>query len=128
MVNKNTGPFSEKRRAKRISAPVGTTALLRNCGNPQDKIYVRDISLNGMLVYDYNSSETYPVNSSISNIFVDIPACELSANRRICLLIDRGKVVRSFYDQAAEAVCYGIELTYVDSYVKKMIGGLQNNI
>ena len=124
MANKDTRQISEKRRFKRIPAPIGTTVLLRNSGVGLDKIYVQDISLIGMLVCDHNSEERYPINSSINNIFVDIPPCELSDNKRIYLLIDNGKIVRSFFDQASKAFCYGIELTYNNSYVKGKIESL----
>lgn len=128
MANKETVLFSENRRAKRIPAPVGTTAILRNTGSSLDMLYVRDISVIGMLVCDYNSTEIYPINSSIDNIFIDIPPSELSSNKRICLLIDKGRIVRSFFDHASSALCHGIELTYENSYVKGKIESLVNNI
>ena len=127
MDSKDSVPLTEKRRFKRIPAPVGTTALLRNSGTGRDKIYVQDISMIGMLVCDHNSEELYSINSSINNILVDIPPCKISDNKRILLLIDNGKIVRSFFDQASKAFCYGIELTYESSYVKGKIENIVKN-
>ena len=124
MANKDTTLFTEKRRAKRIIAPSGTTALFLSSTGSLDTVCVGDISVNGMLLCGYNSEEKYPANSLIYNIYVDIPPCKSSAGKRTCILIDRGKVVRSLYDQASKTFCYGIELMYKSSYTKNIIEGL----
>ena len=128
MANKDTVPSSEKRRAKRVPVPFGTTALFLSSGGSLDTTCVRDISVLGMLLCAYSSVEKHPINSSIYNIFIDIPPSELSPGNRICFVIDRGKVVRSFFDQTSGTFSYGIELTYESSYVKKKIEILVNNI
>ena len=126
MANKDTTSISEKRRAKRIPAPVGTTALMKNSVGSLDTVCVRDISVAGLLVYGYISAERCPVNTSMNGIFIDIPPCELTANSRISLLINSGKVVRYFFDQVSKTLCYGIELTDFNSYVKEKLEGLVN--
>ena len=127
MTNKELAPFSEKRRAKRTPVPIGTTALFLSNVGSLDKIYVLDISVIGMLLCDYRSTKKYSVNSSIYNIYIDIPPSESNAASETRLLIDNGKIVRSFFDQASETFCYGIELTYESSYVKEKIECLVNN-
>ena len=127
MTNKDLAPFSEKRRAKRTHVPIGTTALFLTNAGSLDKIYVLDISVIGMLLCDYRSAQKYSVNSSIYNIYIDIPPSESNAGSETRLLIDNGKIVRSFYDKASETFCYGIELTYESSYVKEKIEGLVEN-
>ena len=105
MGHKNTIYNSEKRRAKRIPAPVGTTVFLRNSSGSLAQIGVKDISIVGLIVSGYDSIERYPINTSINNIVINIPQCELRANSRTCLLIERGKVVRSFIDRISGTVC-----------------------
>jgi hypothetical protein len=127
MANKDLAPFSEKRRAKRAPVPIGTTALFLSGVGSLEKIYVLDISVIGMLLCDYRSVQKYSLNSSIYNIYIDIPPSESNAASETRLLIDNGKIVRSFFDKASETFCYGIELTYESSYVKETIEGLVNN-
>ncbi len=126
MGHKNTSSNSEKRRAKRIPAPVGTTVFLRNSSGSLAKIGVKDISAVGLLVSGYDLIERYPINTSINNIIINIPQCKLSANSRTCLLIESGKVVRSFIDRVSGTVCYGIEFVNDSYYTKKKLESLVN--
>jgi hypothetical protein len=128
MVNNDTATLSEMRRAKRVIVPLGTTALFLTNYGSLDTTVVQDISVIGLLLSVYNSENKYPINTYIYNIYVDIPPSELSAGNRICFLVDRGKVVRSFFDQVSETFCYGIELIYESSYVKGQIECLVNTI
>lgn len=127
MSDKDTISFSEKRRAKRIPVPDGTTALLRWNNGPLEPILVRDISMFGMLVCSCNNEKIHPVNSAINDIIIDIPPCELNAYSKIWLLINDGNIVRSFVDNVTETVYYGIELINENPYVKEKIEGLVNN-
>ena len=126
MATKETKQISEKRRFKRIPAPVGTTALFKNIDGSLEKLHVRDISVIGMLVCGYNSAKRYPINSTINDILIDIPPDELNAGSRISLLIDNCKIVRSFFEQDSKILCHGIELTYKSSYLKEKIESLVN--
>jgi hypothetical protein len=127
MAGKDTTYISEKRSAKRIPAPVGTTALVTNSFQSLDTVSVRDMSAVGLLIDGRSSEEKYPVNTLINGIFLTIPPCELNANSSTCLFINKGKVVRSFFDQVSSTVWYGIELTNKSSHVKEMLEGLVNN-
>ncbi len=126
MASKDTTSILEKRSAKRIPAPVGTTALLTNNFDTLDTVCVRDISAVGLLIDGYSSEEEYPVNTPINGIFIIIPPCELSDNTSICLFINNGKVVHSFFDQVSSTRCYGIELTNKSAAVKEKLKGLIN--
>ena len=127
MASKDNVPYSEKRRAKRIFVPLGSTALFLNSFGSLEKIYVRDISVIGMLLCDYYSSaKKYSLDSTIYNIYVDIPPSESNAGSETRFLVDRGKIVRSSIDQGSETLCYGIELLYESSYVKDKIEWLVN--
>ena len=127
MANEDTRQISEKRRAKRILAPVGSSALFLSSGGSMERVKVRDISVIGLLLCDNRTTGKYPLNTSIYNIFVKIPRSELSAGSEICFLVDKGKIVRSFFDQSTGTVCYGIELGYDSSYVKDQIENLVKN-
>ena len=70
MANKDTIAISEKRRAHRFPAPVGTTAFIKDAALSIDKVYVRDISAVGMLVYGCYSEATYPENALIKDIII----------------------------------------------------------
>ena len=128
MANKDTKQIIEKRRFKRISAPAGTTVLFKNINGYYEKLLVRDISLTGLLVCDYNSAKRYPKNSTINDILIDIPPSELSAGKRISLLVDNCKVVRSFFDQDSKILCHGIKFMNMSSYLKEEIEDLVNTI
>ena len=127
MSNEDTGSFLEKRRAKRIAAPEGTTVLLRWDNGPLEPTRVEDISVSGMLICHFNDERIHPVESLINDIIIDIPPCELNNNSKIWLLINYGKVVRSFVDQVSRASYYGIELMDDNPYVKEKIASLVNN-
>ena len=128
MANRDTTSIPEKRRAKRIPAPVGTTALIKNSAGSLDTVYVRDISVAGLLVYGYISGERYPVSTLINGFLIDIPPCELTANSRVYLLVNGGKVVRAFFDQVSKTFCYGIELINQSSYAKERLESLVSKI
>ena len=126
--SKETACFPEKRRAKRIHVPVTSTAIFSNSAGSMDKIYIKDISVVGMLLCDYfGSAKNHPLGSSIYNINVDIPVSEYNADNRNSFNIDRGKVVRSFIDQSTDKLCYGIEFTLESPHIKEKIERLVNN-
>ena len=128
MDNIETARFSEKRRAKRTNLPVTSTAIFANSAGFMDKIYVKDISMFGMLLCDYfGSAKNHPLGSPIYNIFVDIPVSEYNAGTRNSFNIDKGTVVRSFIDQSTDKLCYGIEFTVASPHVKEKIESLVNN-
>ena len=127
MANEDSRQIAENRRAKRILAPGGTSALFMSSGGSIERARVRDISVIGLLLCDYRTTEKYLLNTPIYNIFVNIPRSELSTGSEICFLIDKGKIVRSFFDQSSGTVCYGIELSYESSYVKDQIEHLVKN-
>jgi hypothetical protein len=64
------------------------------------------------------------VNTLLDGILLDIPPDESGANGRMFLLINNGKVVRSFFDQDTITRCYGIELTSESSYVRHKLQSL----
>ena len=112
MIHKDTPPISERRRAKRLPVPSGTVAYIKNSKGSTDKVYVKDISAVGILVYGYYSDVTYPLNTLVTDIVISIPACKLRGTSRISLVVGEGKVVRSFFDRASQSTCYGIEFTH----------------
>ena len=128
MDNKGIKGFSEKRRAKRVIVPVKSTALFSDGAGSMDKVYIRDISLVGMLLCDYfNAAKDHPVDSSIYNIYVDIPPTASSNDGGTSFLIEKGKVVRAFVDQSTGALCYGVEFSCESPYIKEKIERLAGN-
>jgi hypothetical protein len=128
MAKEETGSIQEKRRGERILVPVKSTALFSNGSGAMDKIYIRDISVVGMLLCDYfGSAKNYPINSSIYNINIDIPSSDSSPDNGTRFLIDKGTVVRSFIDQSTNVLCFGVSFSCDSNYVKEKIECLVNN-
>src|SRR5210317_1481426 len=97
MAYKDTALYTEKRRAKRIHVPMKSTALYSDGSGSKDRIYIRDISVVGMLLCDYfGSSKKHPIDSWIYDIFIEIPPSGSITGSATSFLIDKGKVVRSF--------------------------------
>ena len=117
MIHKDTPPISERRRAKRLPVPSGTVAYIKNSKGSTDKVYVKDISAVGILVYGYYSDVTYPLNTLVTDIVISIPACKLRGTSRISLVVGEGKVVRSFFDPILKTSCHGIELMDANTYI-----------
>ena len=117
MIHKDTPPISERRRAKRLPVPSGTVAYIKNSKGSTDKVYVKDISAVGILVYGYYSDVTYPLNTLLTDIVISIPACKLRGTSRISLVVEEGKVVRSFFDPILKTSCHGIELMDANTHI-----------
>ena len=90
MANTDENSSFEKRSTERISAPVGTTALIKNSDGYLDTLYVRDIGVVGILANGYITKERYPKNTLIKGILLNIPPCELGSHSKINLLINEG--------------------------------------
>lgn len=125
----------QRRRYKRVSAPSGTRAIFKLDNTIMDSVHVTDISAGGMQVCSGISSERYPVNSLINEIFIAIPPKtngSVCKSRRIMPLIRQGKIVRSFVDQESHLSCFGVSFSNDSSYVRKnleeLVGYIENSL
>jgi c-di-GMP-binding flagellar brake protein YcgR len=118
MANKETGTSIEKRRSKRVSAPIQATALFKNDIGGLDRIQIRDLSLDGMLICDNSKGKRYSTASEIKNLYLNIYVGDLNTGNKFFIFIDNGRIVRSFVDEASQTRCYGIEFFYSSPYTK----------
>ena len=128
MTNKETGTIVEQRRYERVSAPKEATAIFKNERGGLDRIKIRDLSLSGMLICDYNKGEKHPTDSIINNLYLNIYVDDLNVGNKFFIFIDKGKIVRSFIDEASQTICYGVEFFYSSSYVKGQFKDLINKL
>ena len=112
MTNEEPSPLLEKRRGVRTPVPAKATSFLINNNNSLAEVHALDISESGMLISFKQNQSGYPVDFAIKDILIHIPPSELNAGHRSVLLIYDGRVVRSFFNQASQARCYGIEFTH----------------
>jgi c-di-GMP-binding flagellar brake protein YcgR len=128
LANKDTKQFSEKRRSKRVSAPKEATVIFKNDIGGLDRIQIRDLSLNGILICDNYKGERYSKNSVINNLYLNIYVGGLNTGSKFFIFIDKGKIVRSFVDETSQTRCYGIEFLYSSSYTKDQFENLINQL
>ena len=125
MTNEEPSHFLEKRRAVRTSVPAKTTSFLINSASSLDEVHVEDMSEVGMLISFKQNQYGYPVDFVINDILVHISPGQLNAGHRSILLSYDGRVVRSFFDQASQSTCYGIEFTHkilsLNDKIKKLV-------
>ena len=113
MANKDTKQFPENRRSKRVSAPKQATALFKNDIGGLDRIQIRDLSLDGMLICDNSKRERYSTASEIKNLYLNIYVGDPNnLDNKFFIFIDKGRIVRSFVDEASQTRCYGNRNTY----------------
>jgi c-di-GMP-binding flagellar brake protein YcgR len=124
MTNKETGTSIEKRRSKRVSAPKQATALFKNDIGGLDRIQIRDLSLDGMLICDNSKGKRYSTASEIKNLYLNIYVGDLNTGNKFFIFIDNGRIVRSFVDEATQTRFYGIEFSYSSSYTKDQFENL----
>ena len=118
----------QRRRHKRVLAPVGSKALFRGLDNRIDSAHIQDISEGGMQICVNSTTDKYPADSIINEIFIAIPPKirkgQENTDRRIIPLIRSGKVVRTFYDQEHSVAYYGISFFCDSAYVKESVSNL----
>lgn len=115
----------QRRSCSRIKVPAGTRALVRRGNEAMATVFVRDLSVAGMLICNDPAEGEYLTDSIISDIIVSIPpqgtAGEVATARKVLPLISQGRIVRSFVDQETNRPCYGVSFCYDSSYVKDTI-------
>ena len=128
MDNKDKKQFSEKRRSKRVSAPKEATALFKNDIGGLDRIHIRDLSLNGLLICDNYKGERYFKDAAINNLCLNIyqinPLKEL--NQGVYAIIIKGidEEINPIDTLITRPIFYNFQLSTKDYifpvYYKKM--------
>ncbi|MEN8135781.1 MAG: PilZ domain-containing protein [Thermodesulfobacteriota bacterium] len=116
--------YLQKRRYTRKTTPIGTRALFKGNDNHMDSAHVKDLSEGGMLIFHNSGKDKYPLDSIINEIFITIPPDQTSGDRRITPLINRGEVVRTFYDHEQGISYYGTRFFYKSAYVREKVRDL----
>ncbi len=120
--------FLQRRRYRRVLAPLGTKAIFKGLDNRIDTAHVQDLSEGGMLMCVNSAKDKFPSDSIINEIFITIPPKikkdQTNIVRRITPLINSGKVVRTFYDHEHSISYYGISFFSNSSYVKESVNRL----
>jgi hypothetical protein len=120
--------FLQRRRYRRVLAPLGTKAIFKGLDNRIDTAHVQDLSEGGMLMCVNSTKDKLPTDSIINEIFITIPPKikkeHTNVVRRITPLINSGKIVRTFYDQEHSISYYGISFFSNSSYVKESVNRL----
>lgn len=109
MTSQETGIFTEKRRFMRVPAPKEATAIFNNEKGGIDRIHIRDLSLGGMLICDSNKGKKRSAGSVVNNIYLNIRVGDLDTGSKFYIFIGKGEIVRSFIDEASQAIYYGVE-------------------
>lgn len=113
--------FLQRRTYPRVTMPQGTVAILKKDGKLLNSLYVRDISPAGMLVCTTSPSSGIDVSVLLSDIVISIPDGNGRRGRNFPP-IDRGQVVRSFFEEENHTYCHGIAFDYESSYVREALG------
>ena len=112
--------YQEKRRARRAVTPTGATAILK-IDEVLELNLVRDISCLGMLTCHFYTGNQYEIDSLVSDIIINIPPAELNSGKKHHFSIEKGKIVRSFFDTNSHNYFYGIEFIDESPYLMEMI-------
>jgi len=120
--------YVERRRAKRIQAPAGTTAILKDTLNSIDAVHVLNIGVGGMLICGNSVSEEFDIDSFIDEVIIDVPSTGVSSECRVCLVVNNARVVRSSLDKASQTMCYAISFLHENTYVIEKLEKLVNSI
>ena len=112
--------YQEKRRARRAATPTGTTAILR-VDDVLELNLVNDISSCGMLTSHFYTGDPYDIDSLVSDIIINIPPSEPNSGINHQFSIERGKIVRTFFDENAQNYFYGVEFVHASPYLRELI-------
>ena len=120
-------PFSERRRAKRVNVPEGTTSVISVENKSPDLIPVKDISLAGILFCWEDQRREDPLGSELNGVYISLPANRLDSESGKFIWIEKAKIVRSFVKESTQNVCLGIEFIDLDNYGVEQISDLVIN-
>lgn len=110
----------QRRSHPRVTVPQGTRAILKKDGRLLNSFYVRDISPAGMLVCTASPSSGLSLESVLSDIVISLPdqGAELGG---VLPPIDKGVVVRSFFEEESHIHCHGIAFNYESAYIHEAL-------
>ena len=111
----------QRRSHSRALVPQGTRAILKKDGRLLNSLYVRDLSPAGMLVCTASPSASLSVESILNDIVISLP--DIGTKRgQVLPPIDKGQVVRSFFEEESNIYCHGIAFNYDSAYIRAALG------
>ncbi|MEN8142143.1 MAG: PilZ domain-containing protein [Thermodesulfobacteriota bacterium] len=112
--------YPEKRGARRALTPTGTTVILK-IDDVLEINLIRDISSSGMLICNFYKGEQHEIDSPLSDIIINILPSEPSTGKKHHFTIEKGRIVRSFFDENSQNHFYGVEFIYESPYIREKI-------
>lgn len=113
----------QRRSYPRVKVPQGTRAILKKDGKLLSSFYVRDISPAGMLVCSSSPASGIALDAVLNDIVISLPD-NGNGRGRTLPPIDRGQVVRAFYEEESHIYCHGIAFKYESAYIRDALSGL----
>lgn len=110
----------QRRSHSRIKMPQGTKAIIKKDGKLLNSLYVRDLSAAGMLVCTATPVSGLSEEAALSDIVIALPDNEVGRGR-LLPPIDRGQVVRTFFEEESQIYCHGIAFNYESPYVREAL-------
>lgn len=112
--------FQEKRCTRRAVTPPGSTVILKVADVLEINL-VRDISSSGMLTCNFYKGEQYETDTILRDIIIDILPENPNTDKEHSFIIEKAKIVRSYFDKNLQNYFYGVEFIYDNPYVWEKI-------
>lgn len=117
----------QRRSHQRIVVPQGTRAILKVQGRLLNSFYVRDLSAAGMLVCTASPTSGLSVEAILNDIVISLPD-NGSKLGRVLPPIDKGQVVRTFFEEESHIYCHGIAFNYDSAYIRSALGQIAGTV
>lgn len=111
----------QRRSCQRAPVPQGTRAILKKDGRLLNSFYVRDLSPAGMLVCTASPSAGLSLEAVLNDIVISLPDNGAKLGQ-VLPPIDKGQVVRTFFEEESGIYCHGIAFHYDSEYIRTALG------
>ena len=128
MPNQEKIIYSEKRRARRVLTPKGSSTLIKKESGALDVYQLDDLSTIGMLFSDKRKRETYSTGLLFDDVYINVQLGDSGTGDAFFIFLGQSKIVRSFFDEDSQTIFYGMEFLDRSTYVKDRVSTLINQI
>ena len=128
MPNQEKIIYSEKRRARRVLTPKGSSTLIKKESGALDVYQLDDLSTIGMLFSDKRKRETYSTGLLFDDVYINVKLGDSGTGDAFFIFLGQSKIVRSFFDEDSQTIFYGMEFLDRSTYVKDRVSTLINQI
>ena len=128
MPNQEKIIYSEKRRARRVLTPKGSSTLIKKESGALDVYQLEDLSTIGMLFSDKRKRETYSTGLLFDDVYINVQLGDSGTGDAFFIFLGQSKIVRSFFDEDSQTIFYGMEFLDRSTYVKDRVRTLINQI